>query len=120
MEFKEAPYDEALGKCKFCQANNVRNPKTGKVFCSAKCWLNKSSDQGKAPYTPEQGKSAEIDKFQKNKEASMVIMSSGRDAVLLTIAEMAQGNAWSEEDIQKRIETWKGYLSTKIYVDKPF
>ena len=25
--------------CPFCGAEVVRNPKTGKLFCSAKCWL---------------------------------------------------------------------------------
>ena len=28
-------------KCKNCGAKMVTNPKTGKVFCSDKCWLNK-------------------------------------------------------------------------------
>lgn len=32
------------GKCKFCGANMVRNPKTGKVFCGDKCWLKNQQD----------------------------------------------------------------------------
>ncbi len=28
------------GNCEKCGAELVKNPKTGKVFCSAKCWLN--------------------------------------------------------------------------------
>ena len=28
-------------KCKKCGAKMVKNPKTGKWFCSEKCWLNK-------------------------------------------------------------------------------
>ena len=27
------------GYCKDCKAPLARNPKTGKIFCSAKCWL---------------------------------------------------------------------------------
>ena len=26
------------GKCKHCGADNVRSPKTNKIFCSEKCW----------------------------------------------------------------------------------
>ena len=35
------------GKCSFCGADKVLNPKTGKIFCSEKCWLKK-----KAPQSP--------------------------------------------------------------------
>lgn len=38
-----------LGICQFCGANNVYNPKTGKVFCGNKCWLNNQSNQGQQP-----------------------------------------------------------------------
>jgi len=29
-----------LGVCRKCGAENVVNPKTGKIFCKDKCWLN--------------------------------------------------------------------------------
>lgn len=29
--------------CDFCGSEKVFNPKTGKVFCKAKCWLNKQA-----------------------------------------------------------------------------
>jgi hypothetical protein len=29
------------GKCEYCGATLIRNPKTGKIFCEKKCWLNK-------------------------------------------------------------------------------
>jgi len=29
---------EELGRCKKCGAENVFNPKTGKIFCKDKCW----------------------------------------------------------------------------------
>jgi len=35
-------YDTNHGKCNYCGADRVENPKTGKIFCSAKCWLKKS------------------------------------------------------------------------------
>jgi uncharacterized Zn finger protein (UPF0148 family) len=41
--------ENEYGVCKKCGAEMVKSPKTGKVFCSAKCWLNnapKEADQG--------------------------------------------------------------------------
>ena len=119
MEYKEAPYDEALGKCKFCQANNVRSPKTDKIFCSEKCWLKKATGGDKQPYTPEQAKSQEIKGFQENKEESMRLMSSGRDATLMVTAMMGQGSAWTDEQLKDKIKEWQNYFYTKVYVDDP-
>lgn len=31
------------GFCKDCKSPNAYNPKTGKTFCSEKCWLNNSA-----------------------------------------------------------------------------
>ena len=31
------------GTCSYCGAKKVFNPKTGKVFCEKKCWLNRPS-----------------------------------------------------------------------------
>jgi hypothetical protein len=39
------------GECKFCGAENVFNPKTGKVFCSEKCWLKTSSTSSRPVQT---------------------------------------------------------------------
>jgi hypothetical protein len=29
-----------MEKCSFCGADKVLNPKTGKMFCKDKCWVN--------------------------------------------------------------------------------
>ena len=34
------------GLCKHCGAKMVKNPHTDKIFCSAKCWLNKPDEVG--------------------------------------------------------------------------
>lgn len=125
----EPNYAEELGVCKYCQAKNVRNPKTGKVFCSDKCWLKRGIGVGVTPQNPTTGQispsggypdvSSRVKEAQDNKQESMRIFSSGRDSVLIVCAEMGQGNAWSEEDIKKRIEFWNTYLYSKIYVDTP-
>jgi uncharacterized Zn finger protein (UPF0148 family) len=126
----ETNYAEELGVCSKCGSKNVRNPKTGKIFCADKCWLKRGIGQPVAPqnpaqvnsrpYSPIAETSANVKVAQDNKQESMRIFSSGRDAVLITVAEMAQGNTWSEEDTKRRIEFWKNYLFTNIYVDKPF
>jgi hypothetical protein len=34
--------EQDYGKCR-CGAKKVKNPKTGKIFCSDKCWLTSDS-----------------------------------------------------------------------------
>lgn len=46
---EEAP--SQYGTCDDCGSDKVKNPRTGKVFCSAKCWLNRDN---KTPMTPDQ------------------------------------------------------------------
>ncbi len=38
-------YQENLGTCQYCGANNIRSQRTGKVYCSAKCWLKNQPQQ---------------------------------------------------------------------------
>lgn len=33
--------EQSYGQCRDCGAKNVKSPKTGKIFCSEKCWLKK-------------------------------------------------------------------------------
>lgn len=40
-------FDTKYDKCQFCGADRVQNPKTGKIFCSDKCWLKKAPQQQK-------------------------------------------------------------------------
>lgn len=35
------------GLCTFCGAKNVKSPKTGKVFCSQKCWNLKDEEKSR-------------------------------------------------------------------------
>lgn len=39
-QYSSEENENDLGNCQFCGAPNTRNPRTGKVYCSAKCWLN--------------------------------------------------------------------------------
>jgi hypothetical protein len=45
---------KTYGKCSFCGADRVKNPKTGKIFCSDKCWT-KSKSPSELKNRPERG-----------------------------------------------------------------
>jgi len=118
----ENNYAEDYGKCSFCGAPKVKSPKTGKVFCSEKCWLKGKAPQESSPtgYARAEKQvqnvvSANINKFEAGKEANMKRMASGRDATLIVVAEMTQGSAWSEEDIKKRIQMYAKWFEETIY-----
>lgn len=63
-------------------------------------------------------KADNIAKAQAHKDASMTNLAICRDAVQLTIAEMAQG-VWTEEMIQGKIKEWKDWLRLNVY-ETPF
>jgi len=47
-------YDKQdYGECNTCGAPRVKNPKTGKIFCSDKCWLKTPPRAPQAPRTNE-------------------------------------------------------------------
>ena len=64
-------------------------------------------------------KADQIAKAQANKEDSMRLFSSGRDAVLIVTA-FYKDNPLSDEEIKTKIEEWRKYLYNKIYADTPF
>ena len=66
--------------------------------------------------------SESVRQAQVNKENSMRIFSSGRDAVLIVCAEMAQDKIaiWSDEEVKDKILKWNEFFYEKIYVDTPF
>lgn len=111
----ENNYAKDYGKCSFCGAPKVYNPKTGKTFCQDKCWLKGKPES----YTPAQAKEQQIEHAQERKGESMRLFSSGRDAVLIVTTFYKDGT-YTDEQIKSFIEMWKDYFYTKIYVDKPF
>lgn len=44
-----------MEKCQKCDAEMVRNPKTGKMFCKDKCWLKVEGTNFSKPDKPEMG-----------------------------------------------------------------
>ena len=85
--------------CKSCGSERVLNPKTGKVFCKAKCWLN-GDNQGtpeapRRPYTP---KTVEPnwDAIQANKEEGMRFLNSLNNAATLLSGAIQAGLSLEE------------------------
>ena len=48
---KMSPYDTNYGNCPYCGAPRVQNPRTGKIFCSEKCWLKAKTPNQSYPTT---------------------------------------------------------------------
>jgi predicted amidophosphoribosyltransferase len=60
MEFETRTGKSEHGVCSFCGADKVLNKKSGKVFCSEKCWLKTSPD---SPQSPVSRSNVPIDQF---------------------------------------------------------
>lgn len=58
--------------------------------------------------------SEDIRKFQASKEDSIKIQSSGRDAVLLTVAKMRYKDM-TDEEIQSEVTRWARWMHDNIY-----
>jgi len=43
------PPSQTYGTCDKCGGAKVKNPKTGKIFCENKCWLNQPTAQTPQP-----------------------------------------------------------------------
>jgi len=111
----ENNYAADLGTCRFCGAKMVKSPKTGKVFCSEKCWLKKSES-----YTPNEARDVQIQENIKNKDTGIKFSATRRDAVAVTTALMGQGGAWTDEMVKTEINKWIKYFTEVVYADKPF
>lgn len=78
------------GVCKFCGANNVKSPKTGKIFCSDKCWLKKPDDTGSYAPAPKK-ESPNWDEINARKEEGMEWLNAKNNAALIVGAAIRSG-----------------------------
>jgi uncharacterized Zn finger protein (UPF0148 family) len=83
------------GNCKFCGAENVKNPKTGKVFCSEKCWL-KNKNQSAVPQKQEPN----WEEIRERKEESMSFLNSKNNAAILLAAAIRVGQLTLEDALR--------------------
>lgn len=59
-------------------------------------------------------KAEQIAKSQGDKEESMRLFSSGRDATLI-LTTMYKDNSWTDEQMQAKLKEWRNWLYQKIY-----
>lgn len=59
-------------------------------------------------------KGRQIEKAQENKEESMKIFSSGRDATMI-VTTMYTGSTFSDEQIKDKIKEWRDWYYKEIY-----
>jgi hypothetical protein len=91
-----------LGRCKFCGSENVRNPKTGKIFCADKCWLkNKPNELG--AYPP---KKPDWDKIRHEKSEGLAKGAAFNKACDIVIAMYQKGDVTREGIIQMIIQVF--------------
>ena len=86
---------QSYGVCKFCGANNVKSPKTGKIFCSDKCWLKKPNDIGAYPPNKLEAivtsNQPNWDKIRKESHENMELLNAKNNATLLLVEAMRGG-----------------------------
>jgi len=81
---------QAYGSCKFCGAKNVKSPKTGKIFCSEKCWLKQPGavDQYGSYVKPE----PDWDAIRDDKANGLARGAAFNKAVDVTVARYNKGD----------------------------
>lgn len=105
------PNQKVAGQpCEFCGAELVENPKTGKVFCSQKCWLKNSQSQTPKVYPTkaqvfgqqldQEKRDGRIEKMFNEKQDNIALMNSKNNATLV----MAQRQPANLDDL---IAEWK-------------
>ena len=115
MDYTKTNY----GNCDFCGAEKVRNPKTGKIFCSQKCWLNKPPDMG-GQYPPKRLPPDAGIKYEKDEDTpdwdaiktreyeKQNHLGARRDAIQVCIANAkVSGLTVTEQDIRDWTEKIK-------------
>lgn len=97
--------------CEFCQAKLVKSPKSGKIFCSDKCWL-KPKPQGHPTQdkqddviqVPEQG--VDWDEVRRKNSEGPNHGAARNNAVDLVIKMLELGILKDDPSIERAIELW--------------
>ena len=90
--------------CKKCNAEMVLNPKTGKYFCKAKCWLNAQPTKQDDIQRNIEDKNRRIDKSIEIREKSIAFFNSVNSAI-----EMLKFLG-GEKDIKQELVAWREYF----------
>lgn len=96
------------GVCKKCGAENILNPKTGKVFCKQKCWLG-GQPQPQQSFTPKPSV-ASVGKDDAKEKSIAVSYAKDVVCALIGIGHLKEG-----KDIVKVLE----YMAKWFYEYDP-
>ena len=87
------------GPCKHCGAKTVKSPKTGKIFCSEKCWLKQDS--------PSKPQNAPTTGFQKPfGQSTTGQVPNATDPMIIIGDELGA--------INKRLDSWEKYFKEEL------
>jgi hypothetical protein len=91
--------------CKKCNAEMVLNPKTGKYFCKAKCWLNAQPTKQDQINEAVKNKQDRIDKAIDIREKSIAFFNSTNSAI-----EMIKAFGGEGLDMKKELVLWREWF----------
>lgn len=79
------------GVCEKCGAEKVKNPKTGKIFCKEKCWLNNPVPGTTTKYVYPKKEQPDWDEIRARKETGMEWLNAKNNAAVLLSAAIQKG-----------------------------
>jgi len=106
------PEKKVGGICPDCGGKYVQNPRTSKLFCENKCWLNKQ--QG----VPADTRGEEIKKMHEEKKENIRWQGAKNKSVDIALAKMAE--IQGDEALQAEIKKWANFLYKLEPDDIPF
>lgn len=99
---------ENYGQCNDCGSPKIFNPKTGKTFCQAKCWLNKKQITGERKFVNDINsdiRQQQIEKAMEAKRAGINASVALNDAV-----QFFQGKQSTVENVLTVASNFKDWL----------
>ena len=104
MKYHSTNMNQNYGQCNFCGANNVKSPRTGKIFCADKCWLkNKPNEYGAYPSKQGQQPKQEPnwDKIRDEKRTDIWHAVAFKEAVNIALHLSSKGSITDEMIVSK-------------------
>jgi uncharacterized Zn finger protein (UPF0148 family) len=90
--------------CQQCgKGKYVKSPKTGKIFCSEKCWLQQN-DQ----FKPVPNRDEKIEQMYNDKKDNIRWQGAKNKGVDIALGKMSDTRG--DDELQKEIEKWANFL----------
>lgn len=104
--------NQNFGVCKDCGAPMAKNPKTGKIFCSEKCWLNQPQKQFRQPVRQEPN----WDSIRAQKEEHIEYLNAKNVASTL-LAAAIQSKEITLKEAMEKFRPLTNWIYTLTYED---